>query len=142
MLLPFETHQCFKQARVVGGFRHQQLHIGCKLFFRFPDGVSQVPVVLFDSVHSWCVPISLYWTLFTYLAQLIAGTSSIDRSCSDLDPISPSSIGVHCCFPGGRGLRALWAVRLPERVYRPLLVSPFFVVESLRVGLGFCFAGF
>ena len=48
-------------------------------------------------------PIFIYWTLFTptYLAQLIAGTSSTDGSCSDLNPISPSSIGVHCCCPGG-----------------------------------------
>ena len=48
-------------------------------------------------------PIFIYWTLFTptYLAQLIAETSSIDGSCSDPDPISPSSIGVLCCCPGG-----------------------------------------
>ena len=47
--------------------------------------------------------IFINWTLFTptYLAQLIAGTSNTDGSCSEPDPISPSSIGVHCCCPDG-----------------------------------------
>ena len=72
-------------------------------------------------------PIFIYWTLFTptYLAQLIAGTSSTDGSCSDPDPISPSSIGVHCCCPGGGVLSVDVKV-----CGRPLLVSPFLWLEA------------
>ena len=69
---------------------------------------------LFCSIASTlgACPIFIWWTRFTptYLAQLIARTSSIDGSCSDPDPISPSSIGVHCCFPGGGVLSFVFEV--------------------------------
>ena len=95
-------------------------------------------------------PILIHWTLFTptYLAQLIAGTSSTDGSCSDPDPISPSSIGVYCCCPKAVCCRLLWTfagvVDGPSPKKGPLSTVHFvfLVVGSLRVGLCFYFVNF
>ena len=91
---------------------------------------------LFCSIASTlgACPIFIYWTIFTptNLAQLIAGTSNTDGSCSDPDPISPSSIGVHCCWlcVRCRGLWALWTVRFRERLSCPLFASSFLWLKA------------
>ena len=100
---------------------------------------------LFCSIASTlgACPIFLYWTLFTptYLAQLIAGTSNTDGSCSDPDPISPSSTGVHCCWLCVRmavcSLSRFVGVvdgPSPRKGLLSIVRFSFLVVGSLRVG--------
>ena len=107
---------------------------------------------LFCSIASTlgACPIFIYWTLFTptYLAQLNAGTSKTDGSCSHPDSMSPSSIGVHCCCPDG----GVFAVEVrfvgvvdgpfPRKGLLSIARFSFLVYESHRVGSLHCFVDF